>query len=192
MFRPTSRSTVSPTAPFTIGELIMNIVVMGVSGCGKSTIGSALAEKLGIAFVDADSLHPPANIEKMAAGIPLTDDDRWPWLDEVGLRLLAGENAGVVIACSALRRAYRDWIRQTARGTVFIHLDGRRDVLADRMGARPGHFMPLSLLDSQIATLEPLEADEAGLVLDIDAPVAQLVDSAFAFITAPYPEPAAA
>ncbi|MGV2984373.1 gluconokinase [Microbacterium sp. AGC85] len=161
----------------------MNIVVMGVSGCGKSTVGSELAAKLHVAFVDADSLHPASNIEKMAAGIPLTDDDRWPWLDEVGLRLLAGSEPGIVIACSALRRSYRDWIRQTASGTVFIHLDGSREILAERMALRPGHFMPLSLLDSQIATLEPLEPDEAGLVLNIDATAEALVDDALAYLS---------
>ncbi|MBX3100535.1 MAG: gluconokinase [Salinibacterium sp.] len=145
----------------------MEIVVMGVSGSGKSTVGAGIAAALGVPFIDADDLHPRANIEKMAAGIPLTDSDRWPWLALVGAALAESRESGVVVACSALKRSYRDAIRALAPSTRFVLLTGSRELLAERMNHRPGHFMPSSLLDSQLATLEPLAADEGGVVVDI-------------------------
>ncbi len=151
------------------------IVVMGVSGCGKSSVGLALAEALGARFIDGDDLHPEANKAKMAAGIPLNDDDRWPWLDLVG-EALAESNT--VVACSALKRVYRERILAAAPGTFFVHLHGTRELLAQRMNARPNHFMPVSLLDSQLNTLEPLGADEPGVMLDIALPIDQLVAAA--------------
>jgi gluconokinase len=156
------------------------IVVMGVSGCGKSTIGALIADRLAIPFVDADSLHPTSNIEKMAAGIPLTDDDRWPWLATVG-RVLADagrSGTGVVVACSALRRIYREAILTEAPATVFVHLSGTREVLASRLEGRSGHFMPTALLDSQFATLEELHADEPGIVVDISPAVPEILADA--------------
>jgi carbohydrate kinase (thermoresistant glucokinase family) len=157
------------------------VVVMGVSGCGKSTVGWMLARLLDVPFVDADGLHPPANVARMAAGTPLTDDDRWPWLRAVGAELARSER-GAVVACSALRRAYRDTLRETAAGTVFVHLHGTRALLASRMTARLDHFMPPSLLDTQLATLEPLQADEAGVVLDIAAPADSMAADAAAWV----------
>ena len=151
-----------------------HVVVMGVSGSGKSTVGRLAAEALGAPFVDGDDLHPPANVAKMTAGIPLTDEDRGPWLLEVGRRLAAAGPEGIVIACSALKRAYRDMIRAEAPGAVFAELDGTRELLAERLTDRPGHFMPASLLDSQLATLEPLQSDEAGMRLDVALPPAEL------------------
>ena len=145
----------------------MNIVVMGVSGCGKSSLGVALSEMLGIPFFEGDALHPPANVEKMRSGTPLTDDDRLPWLTRVAESLDAHPSA--IVSCSALKRSYRDHIRARAGDVQFIHLAGSRDVLAQRMAARPGHYMPVSLLDSQLATLEPPGADEA-LTIDIALP----------------------
>jgi len=156
-----------------------HIVVMGVAGCGKSTIGAALAERLGAGFLDGDSLHPQANISKMASGIPLNDDDRAPWLAEIGRRFPAS-NSALVIACSALKRSYRDIIRSADPSVVFVHLHGTRELLNARMTARPGHFMPASLLDSQLATLEPLEDDEAGIVVDIALPVEDIVNDVHA------------
>ena len=144
---------------------------MGVSGAGKSTVGIALAGLLGVEFVDADSLHPESNVAKMAAGTPLTDVDRWPWLDLVGRALAGASDTGLVVACSALRRSYRDAIRATAPATEFVHLVVPRGVLGDRVANRPGHFMPVSLLDSQLETLEPLEADEAGVLVDSECGV---------------------
>ena len=160
------------------------IVVMGVSGSGKSTLGALIADRLAVPFVDADSLHSPANIEKMAAGTPLTDDDRWPWLATVG-RVLADAGragTGVVVACSALRRRYRDAILAEAPATVFLHLSGTREVLASRLEGRSGHFMPTTLLDSQFATLEMLQADEPGIVVDISPPVPEILADAVARI----------
>jgi carbohydrate kinase (thermoresistant glucokinase family) len=151
------------------------VCVMGVSAAGKSTVGSALAEVLGVTFVDADDLHSDANRTKMASGVALTDDDRGPWLDAVGARFAAARPAGLVVACSALRRDYRDRIRAVAPDVVFVHLDGSRELLAARAAARTDHFMPPALLESQLATLEPLEADEAGLVVDVAVPPADLV-----------------
>jgi carbohydrate kinase (thermoresistant glucokinase family) len=156
------------------GRPVSRVVVMGVSGCGKSTVGRLLARDLGVPFVDADALHPATNVEKMAGGVPLTDDDRWPWLRLVGAEL-AGPSGGAVVACSALRRAYRDVLREQAPGTVFVHLDGTREQLLERVRSRPGHFMPASLLDSQLATLEPLGDDEDGLTLDLTLSPAALV-----------------
>ena len=146
------------------------IVVMGVSGCGKSTVGDLLARQLKVDFLDADDLHPAANKQKMAGGTPLTDEDRWPWLAIVGAAMKAETDAGssVVVACSALRRVYRDALREAAAGPVFfVHLHGTKELLASRLGARKGHFMPTTLLDSQLATLEPLQDDEQGVVLDV-------------------------
>jgi beta-N-acetylhexosaminidase len=157
---------------------------MGVSGCGKTTIGDLVARQLGVPFLDGDSLHPVENVAKMAAGTPLTDEDRWPWLATVGAELAAAGNRGLVLACSALRRSYRDAIRAQAPDTVFLHLHGSKDVLAARIEGRSGHFMPPSLLESQLATLEPLEADEAGVVVDVAEPVDAVVTAALAGISA--------
>lgn len=150
---------------------------MGVSGSGKTTIGALVAHELGLPFVDGDSLHPVANIAKMAAGTPLNDDDRAPWLEIVGKELASSAN-GLVVACSALKRSYRDAIRLQAPGAVFLHLDGTREVLGARLEGRSGHFMPTTLLDSQLATLEPLAEDESAVVMDISAPVPELVSDA--------------
>ena len=149
------------------------IVVMGVSGCGKTSVGKALAQVLGAAFVDGDDLHPQANRDKMASGTPLTDDDRWPWLDRVG-QTLAGSDS-MVVACSALKRVYRERVLAAAPDTVFVHLTGTRELLAERMQARTDHFMPVSLLDSQLATLQQLEPDEPGFEIGIARPVGELV-----------------
>ena len=149
-------------------------VVMGVSGCGKSVIGARLAAALGATFIDGDDLHPASNVAKMAAGTPLTDADRAPWLDQVGATLGAAEGV-TIIGCSALKRIYRDRIRAAAGGAVmFLHLAADKALIAGRMGARTGHFMPPALLDSQFAALEPPGPDEAALTIDI-GPTAELV-----------------
>jgi gluconokinase len=150
-------------------------VVMGVSGCGKTSIGLGLARALGADFIDGDDLHPPSNVAKMARGEPLDDADRAPWLGAVAERLAQGDQP-LIIGCSALRRRYRDWISDGAGGEVtFLHLSGTRDVIAARMAARKGHFMPLSLLDSQFAALEPPQSDEASITVDIDQTEAEIV-----------------
>ncbi|WP_247046303.1 gluconokinase [Arthrobacter rhizosphaerae] len=154
------------------------IVVMGVCGCGKTTIGGLVAQQLGMPFLDGDSLHPMENVAKMAAGTPLTDEDRWPWLAVIGSELAAAGPRGLVLACSALKRSYRDAIRANAPQTVFLHLDGSREVLSQRLEGRSGHFMPPTLLDSQLATLEPLEGDEAGIVVDIAGSLPDVVRAA--------------
>lgn len=152
----------------------LRAVLMGVAGCGKSSVGEALALRLGVPYRDGDDLHPVANVEKMRAGIALGDADRWPWLDLVGAALAV--DAPLIIGCSALRRRYRDRIRQAATGpVVFIHLAGSRAVIEARMAARKGHFMPVSLLDSQFAALEPPEPDEDALIVDIDQPLEAIV-----------------
>lgn len=157
------------------------IVVMGVSGSGKSTIGEALAGALGAPFIDADNLHPRANVEKMRGGSPLADADRWPWLEIVAdaMRNTADTNGRAVCACSALRRAYRDCLRNRAGEPIaFVLLTGDKSVIAARQANRPGHFMPPALLDSQFATLEPFEPDEHGIVLDVALTVDALVEQA--------------
>ena len=154
---------------------------MGVSAAGKSTVGIALADVLGVPFADADSLHPESNRAKMAAGTPLTDEDRWPWLDVVGARFAEGAaNGGLVMACSALRRVYRDRIRAAAPGVVFVHLHGSRELLLTRAEARTDHFMPATLFDSQLATLEELDEDEAGFVVTVDREPEVLVQETIA------------
>ena len=143
------------------------VVIMGVSGSGKSTVGALLAERLGVPFADADELHPPENVAKMSAGQPLDDRDRWPWLAAVGDVLAVASGTGLVIACSALKRSYRDAIRDRAPETVFAYLHGDRELLGERLGMRVGHFMPGSLLDSQLATLE-VPGDDEGVTVSID------------------------
>jgi carbohydrate kinase (thermoresistant glucokinase family) len=156
---------------------VLHVIVMGVSGSGKSTVGALLAEDLGGEYLDGDVLHPQANIDKMAAGIPLTDEDREPWLRIIGERMAEAEST-IVIGCSALRRVYRDIIRAAAPNTRFVHLVGSRELLAERMKTRPGHFMPPSLLESQIDTLENLEPDEDGKVFDIAEPPEKIAEAA--------------
>jgi len=149
------------------------VVIMGVSGCGKSSVGAGLAARLGLNYRDGDDLHPPENVAKMQVGMPLTDADRWPWLDRVGQVLLA--EAPVIVGCSALKRAYRDRIRTAAGGPVtFVHLAGSQEVIAARMALRQCHYMPLSLLDSQFAALEPPAAAEA-ITVSIDQPLEAIV-----------------
>jgi carbohydrate kinase (thermoresistant glucokinase family) len=161
------------------------IVVMGVSGSGKSTVGKLLAENLGARFIDGDDLHPKANRVKMASGTPLNDEDRWPWLDLVGAALAGAPNpidvfelvkpTGTVVACSALKRIYRDRILAAAPGTIFVHLHGTPELLASRMKAREGHFMKETMLASQLETLEPLEPGEPGKVYDISLSADEIV-----------------
>ncbi len=158
-------------------------VVMGVSGCGKSAIGSAFADAIGATFIDGDDLHPAANVAKMASGQPLTDADRAGWLARVAETLRVHDGA-VVVACSALKRKYRDAIRNGAQTEVmFLHLAGTRDVIAARMAARKDHFMPPTLLDSQFAALEPPGPDETAVTVDIDQAPAAIVAALVAKIT---------
>ena len=156
------------------------IVVMGVSGCGKSRVGRDLAARLGVVFLEGDALHPPENVARMAEGVPLTDADRQGWLEAIARALAeaSGRGAGIVVSCSALRRPYRDLLRTAAPATRFVHLTGPRGLLIDRMAAREGHFMPVSLLDSQLATLEPPGADEQPITHSIDQSPETIVEGA--------------
>lgn len=152
-------------------------VVMGVASCGKTSVGELLAEKLNAHFIEGDRLHPATNVAKMAAGNALTDDDRWPWLNAVG-ESLAGREASVA-SCSALKRVYREAITKAAhRPVYFIYLHGSRELLEKRIGARTGHFMPASLLNSQLQTLQEPAADERALKLDIAMSIGELVSAA--------------
>jgi len=162
------------------------IVVMGVSGVGKTTVARLLAHRLGLPYAEADDFHPAANIAKMSAGIPLDDQDREPWLRALGAWLgeRAGAGTGGVVTCSALKRSYRDILRDACPEAFFLHLTGSHELVGDRIAHRTGHFMPPSLLDSQYATLEPLQADESGAVLDVDADPDTLVDRAVADLAA--------
>ncbi|WP_028749919.1 gluconokinase [Rhizobium mesoamericanum] len=147
------------------------IIVMGVSGCGKSSVGRKISDALGMQFVEGDQLHPASNVEKMSNGIPLTDDDRMPWLDLIGETMRASLDRGqdVIVSCSALKRAYRDRLRKTVHGKLFfVYLSGSKELLTKRMGERKGHFMPLSLLESQLATLEVPTGEPGVVTVDID------------------------
>jgi gluconokinase len=152
------------------------IVVMGVSGSGKSTVGAALAQRLRVPFADADDFHPPANIAKMTAGQPLDDVDRHPWLEAIG-EWLDHHDGGGVMSCSALKRKYRDQLRHHCPDVEFLHLSGTPEVIGRRQASRPGHFMPASLLASQFATLEPLEPDERGIAIDVDQNIDSIIDN---------------
>lgn len=164
-------------APPSDGPGPLAVVVMGVSGCGKSAIGEALAELLGAEFIEGDRLHPAVNVARMARGVPLTDEDRAGWLDTVG-NAIANAKAGgrgAIAACSALKRAYRDRLRGKVPGLVFVHPVVDKETARGRIAARKGHFMPASLVDSQFAALEPPQADETAISLDGLEPVDALV-----------------
>ncbi|MGC5013423.1 gluconokinase [Streptosporangium sp. DT93] len=150
---------------------------MGVTGSGKTTVGAALGQRLRLPFADADDFHSEANVAKMSAGIPLDDDDRMPWLRAIGVWLAEHAATGGVASCSALKRSYRDILREAAPSVRFVHLHGDIDAVRRRVAGRPGHFMPTSLVDSQFKTLEPLEPDEHGMVLDFSLSVDDLVEA---------------
>lgn len=161
------------------------LVVLGPSGNGKSTLGASLGAVLGVPFEDADDLHPAANVDKMRAGVPLDDDDRAPWLTVVHDHLAAHAGTGLVMACSALKRRYRDRLRADLPQLRLVLPDVPRAVLTERVAARPGHYMPASLVDSQLAALEPLRPDEPGLTLDGTLPVGELTDAVRNWLLAP-------
>lgn len=165
------------------------VVVMGVSGVGKTTVARLLAERLDVPYAEADDFHPEANIEKMSAGIPLQDNDRWPWLQRVAAWMAehADQGSGGVVTCSALKHSYRDVLRAHCPEAFFLHLTGTPGLVGDRMSHRTGHFMPTSLLDSQFAILEPLQPDERGAVLDIGPGPEQLVEAALILLAAGRP-----
>lgn len=147
-----------------LGETPTSVVVMGVSGSGKSTVARGLAERLGWEFAEGDDFHPPANVEKMRSGTPLDDEDRWPWLRALAAWIGSSEQAGksVVVTCSALKRAYRDVLREGHPSVWFAHVIADAELLRERVTNRAGHYMPSTLLDSQLALLEPLQDDEPG------------------------------
>lgn len=149
------------------------LVLMGVSGCGKSTVAAILAGQLGWDFAEGDDMHPDENVEKMHAGHALTDEDRWPWLETVDSWIVEHALAGLpgLVTCSALKKSYRDVLR--GENVIFVHLSGSRELIERRMASRHGHYMPTSLLDSQFATLEPLTEDEVGIVVDVAGNPAQ-------------------
>ena len=166
--------------PLELTPATRHVVVMGVSGSGKTTVAHGIAAATNLLFAEADDFHSRANVEKMRAGIPLTDEDRWPWLHDLAAWMAerAAEGRSTVIACSALRRVYRDVLASGPPTVDFVHLDGHVDVIRDRLAARSGHYMPASLLDSQVSTLEPLQPDESGIVLDVSLPPEELVEQA--------------
>ncbi|GAB98146.1 gluconokinase [Kineosphaera limosa] len=166
-----------PQAPY-------RAVVMGVAGSGKTSVGEALAARLGLPFEDADTFHPPANVAKMREGIPLTDADREPWLEIIG-RWLVDHPDGAIVTCSALKRAYRDTLRRFVPEVPFLHPYGKASLVLERMSLRSAttdHFMPVTLLESQYATLEGLQDDEAGITLDLRRSVDELVDDSIAYL----------
>ena len=154
------------------------LIVMGVSGSGKSTIGTALATALGIEFIDGDDLHPSANKAKMAAGNPLNDEDRAPWLEIIAERIGSelADGRPIVVACSALKRKYREQLTAYAPSTVFVHLNGERSVISERQSHRVHEYMPNTLLDSQFTTLEPLQSDERAVIVDLTKSPDEIVD----------------
>ncbi|MFD7289507.1 gluconokinase [Streptomyces sp. NPDC059863] len=158
------------------------VVVMGVAGTGKTTVGPLLAAALGVPYAEGDDFHPPENIAKMSAGTPLDDADRWPWLDAIGAWAHGRAGLGGVVSSSALKRAYRDRLRSAAPGAVFLHLTGDRPLIEHRMSERKGHFMPTALLDSQYAALENLGADEAGVAVDVSGTPEEITDRAVAVL----------
>ena len=177
------QDTASPAAKHFI------IVVMGVSGSGKSVVGAALAEALGGRFAEGDRLHPPENISRMAAGMPLRDEDRWGWLDAIAMEIAEAERQGrtLVVACSALKRIYRDRLRRASPNLRLVYLEIGRDTTAARVAARKGHFMPATLIDSQFADLQPPTPDEGPLMLDATRNPDELVASAVSAILSSAP-----
>ena len=163
--------------PLEVGLGTRHVVVIGVSGSGKSTVAHGIAATTGLLFAEADDFHSRASVDKMSAGTPLDDADRWSWLHDLAAWMgeRAAEGRSTVIACSALRRAYRDVLAAGPPSLDFAHLDGPAEVIRDRIAGRAGHYMPASLLNSQIATLEPLQPDESGIVLDVSLPPEELV-----------------
>lgn len=160
------------------------VVVMGVAGTGKTTIGPLLAARFGVPYAEGDDFHPPANIAKMSAGIPLGDEDRWPWLDAIGEWAHERAGLGGVVSSSALKRSYRDRLRAAAPGVVFVHLTGDRALIEDRMSHREGHFMPTALLDSQFATLQPLGEDEFGVTVEVSGSPEEITEQAVTALAA--------
>jgi gluconokinase len=158
----------------------MKIVVMGVTGCGKTTVGFALAEKLGITFIDSDDLHSVENKRKMSSGTPLNDSDRQPWLQAVSDTLQSHEK--IVVACSALKKTYREKILVGAPTTQFIHLVGSQELISARLSERSHEFMPIELLDSQFQTLEPLKQSEGGKAIEISQSIEEIVDEITAWL----------
>lgn len=165
---------------------LASVVVMGVSGAGKTTVGSLLARRLGVPFKEGDDLHPPANVEKMRGGVALDDGDRAPWLAAIAAWIddRRGAGSGGVIACSALKRRYRDALALHRPSIVFVYLKGLPAILATRIGERRGHFMPLSLLGSQLADLEEPAPDERVISVNVDLPVTAQVDAIIASLSA--------
>jgi gluconokinase len=161
-----------------------HVVVMGVSGCGKTTVGEGVAEVVGWRFAEGDAYHPRSNIDKMASGEALTDEDRQPWLERLASWIGEQEAAGrsSVLSCSALRRSYRDVLRSGAPDVRFVHLHGDRSILEERLSTRAGHFFPARLLDTQLATLEELARDEAGVVVDLDLAPEEQIAQAVAWV----------
>lgn len=157
-----------------------HIVVMGVSGSGKTTVARGISTLTGLAFAEADEFHSELNVARMRSGVPLDDAGRWPWLRELAgwMAARSAEGVSTVLACSALKRSYRDVLRQGVPAVDFVHLDGSAEVIRERMSRRAGHYMPASLLDSQFVALEPPQPDESGLVLDVSGPPEELVSAA--------------
>lgn len=163
-----------------------SMIIMGVQGSGKSTIGAALAQRLNIDFIDGDDLHPPANKEKMRGGTPLTDEDRVPWLKTIGDTIAEGTAKGrvTIVACSALKRWYRELLRSSDPSLVFVHLVGGKGLLTDRLAHRDHEYMPSTLLDSQMETLEPLAEWERGIAISVEQTPAAIVDEVTRILTA--------
>jgi gluconokinase len=162
-----------------VADKLCAIIVMGVAGSGKTTIGEKLAQRLGWPYEDGDKFHPKANVEKMSAGHPLTDEDRWPWLRAIAEEIdkVGAQGGHVVIACSALKRAYRDVLVHGRNDVRIVYLDGTQELIARRLKARKGHFMPATLLESQFKTLQPPGADEHPVTVSIDASVEAIVEN---------------